>query len=269
MVNFPNSFDTDGTLFIAVNNLRTTLTSSIDASTLTIPVVTTSGFPDVGFITILSDENDITQAEAIAYNSITSTTFSATQRGAGNTPALPHDSGDNVDLTIVAAHHNELKDAVIELEHFVGVSGSANFLRVDSTALGDLVDVTTAGATSGQVLGFNGSSWEPVDQTGGSGGGGAAGVFTFEQSTVTGTWVINHNLGTTAVNYIVLDTNQSQVFPDAFTVDNDNQVTIEFTVAQSGTAHIFSGTASGTTSGTDGTANINEGQVVLLSQVFS
>jgi len=135
MVNFPNTFDTDNTLFIAVNNLRTTLTSSIDASTLTIPVVTTSGFPDVGFITILSDENDVTQAEAIAYNNITSTTFNATQRGAGNTPALVHSLGDNVDLTVVSAHHNELKDAVLELEHFVGVSGSENFIPVNTQTI--------------------------------------------------------------------------------------------------------------------------------------
>lgn len=38
-----------------------------------------------------------------------------------------------------------------------------------SLSLNDLTDVSTSGATNGQVLGFNGSSWEPV--TAGGGGG--------------------------------------------------------------------------------------------------
>ncbi len=130
MVNFPVSFDDDTTLFITVNNLRTELTSSIDASTLTIPVTTTSGYPSTGFVSILTD-TDITQTEAIKYTSIASTQFNASERGADGTPAATHDAGNNVDFTIVASHHNEIKDAILELEQFVGVSGSENFLRVD------------------------------------------------------------------------------------------------------------------------------------------
>lgn len=132
MVNFPTSFDDDTTLYIAVNNKRTALTAGIDNSTLTIPVASTAGFPDTGFITILSNPNDVTEAEAIEYTSITPTQFNASQRGAGGTTAVAHNASDNVDLTIVAAHHNELKDAIIELEHFVGVSGSENFVRLVS-----------------------------------------------------------------------------------------------------------------------------------------
>lgn len=131
MVNFPSSFDNDVSLYVAVNNKRTNLTSSINAITLTIPVITTSGFPTAGFITILSDTTDITKAEAIKYTSVDATNFFASLRGAGATTARPHNIGDNVDLTIVADHHNELKDAIIQLEHFVGVSGAENFLRID------------------------------------------------------------------------------------------------------------------------------------------
>ncbi len=137
MPNFPTSIDTDASLFLAVNNLRTQLTGAIDASTLTIPVISTTNFPDSGFVTILSGP-DITQAEAIRYTSKTATTFIATERGAGSTPALAHGSGNNVDLTVVAAHHNELKDAVIAVENFLGISGSENFVPKDP-ATGNVV----------------------------------------------------------------------------------------------------------------------------------
>ncbi len=128
-INFPNSFDNNTTLFIAVNNLRTSLTSSISASDTSIPVVTTSGFPSNGFITILSDLEDITKAEAIKYDGITPTSFTVIERGSEDTPNLPHLTGDNVDHTVVAAHHEVVKDAIVELEHFVGVSGSETFPR--------------------------------------------------------------------------------------------------------------------------------------------
>lgn len=128
MPNYPFSLDDDSSLYLAVNNLRTRLTSSIDPSTLTIPVITTSGFPTNGFLTILSDPNDITKAEAIRYEGYSPTTFSGTERGAAGTPALAHNTSDNVDLTVVADHHNELKDAIIEIEKFLGVSGTENFV---------------------------------------------------------------------------------------------------------------------------------------------
>ena len=132
MPNYPGSLDDDISLFLAVNNARTRLTSSISISDLTIPVVTTSGFPNQGFITILTNPDDITEAEAISYVGVTETTFSGTQRGAGGTPIFAHGTGNNVDLTVMAEHHNELKDAIIELEKFVGVSGSENFVPKDA-----------------------------------------------------------------------------------------------------------------------------------------
>lgn len=132
MPNFPGSLDDDASLYLAVNNARTRLTSGISESELTIPVVTTSGFPNQGFITILSNPDDITEAEAIRYVGISETTFSGVERGAGGTPILPHFTQDNVDLTVMAEHHNELKDATIEIEKILGVSGSHNFVPKDA-----------------------------------------------------------------------------------------------------------------------------------------
>lgn len=128
MPNFPTSLDDDQSLYVAVNNLRTELTSNITNTELTIPVTTTSGYPNSGFITILSVPEDITRAEAIRYEGVTPTTFSGTARGAAGTPALAHFAGDNVDLTVVADHHNELKDAIIAIEEYLGVTGSENFV---------------------------------------------------------------------------------------------------------------------------------------------
>jgi len=141
MVNYPTSLYTNATLYVAVNNLRTQLTASINSSTLTIPVTSTAGFPSSGFITILTGST-ITAAEAIQYTSIGSTQFNASLRGADGTTAVPHNSGDNVDLTVVAAHHNTLKDAVIAIEGAIGVVGSTpitnNFAANTVVASGSL-----------------------------------------------------------------------------------------------------------------------------------
>ncbi len=153
MPNYPNLIDNDDSLFVAVNNKRTTLTSAINSSVLTIPVVTTSGFPNTGFITILSEPDDITQAEAIRYEGLTLTTFSGTQRGAGSTPSLAHNSSDKVDLTVMAEHHNELKDAVIALENFVGISGSPEFVPKD-----EFGNVNISGTLSADNLTVTGTS---------------------------------------------------------------------------------------------------------------
>jgi hypothetical protein len=126
-INFPERLDDDNSLYLVVNNLRTRLTSNITDSVTTIPVITTAGYPDVGFVTILTG-SDITQAEAIAYSGTTGTDFLNAERGSDLTPALEHFINDAVDFTINARHHNNVKDAIIEIEHYLGASGSENFV---------------------------------------------------------------------------------------------------------------------------------------------
>lgn len=156
-INFPDSFDDDQSLYIAVNNLRTRLTASISSGTTTIPVVSTAGFPTTGFISILTG-GDITNTEAITYNGIGATDFLNAIRGAGGTVAFAHTINDNVDLTIVADHHNSLKDAILELEQYVGVSGAENFLRIDDggdvSIFGDLSIQNTITVTGGATFCF-------------------------------------------------------------------------------------------------------------------
>ncbi|KKL47727.1 hypothetical protein LCGC14_2332640 [marine sediment metagenome] len=87
MVNFPQSFDDNDSLFLAVNNLRTTLTIDMSDSDTTATVVTTAGFPPTGYISILTG-NDILDTEAITYNGTTATTFLNLNRGTDGTSAF-------------------------------------------------------------------------------------------------------------------------------------------------------------------------------------
>jgi hypothetical protein len=71
----------------------TTLTSDITDSDNVIPVTSTEGFPDTGFVTILD--------ERIGYASTTANTFEGNLaqplvRGASDTIAVAHDAGENV-----------------------------------------------------------------------------------------------------------------------------------------------------------------------------
>ena len=228
MPNFPIGIDDNESLFLVVNNLRTQLTSSIDASTLTIPVVTTSGFPPTGFISILTG-SDITLTEAIKYGSLAPTQFNATQRGADGTQASTHGSSTNVDFTIVASHHNEIKDAILELEQFVGASGSENFLGVDSSGNVTITGTTTVAgitATSGAFSQSLTISGVPVS---------------------TGTLTIKETDGSP----IVTNVNTIVVTTGTLTDDGGGQVTIS-----------TGGGAGG------GAGALDEGKVALISQVF-
>ncbi len=131
MVKFPQELDDNESLFLAVNNTRTLLSSALTDSATTATVLDTTGFPPTGYVSILTGE-DILDTEAITYSGTTSTQFLNLVRGADGTAAVVHSIGDEVDLTIVAQHHNELKDAIIVLEDYVGVIGDENFVPQDA-----------------------------------------------------------------------------------------------------------------------------------------
>jgi len=104
---YPSAAGTDANLFIAVNNLATALNGALDISATTITVVSTTGFPTAGYITI--------DAEAISYTGVTATTFTTCTRGADGTAAATHLTAAQVLHTVVAAHHNTLKDEIIAI----------------------------------------------------------------------------------------------------------------------------------------------------------
>ena len=111
MAIFPGAIAADSDLYVAVNQKNTTLTSGINNSTLTIPVVSTTGFPSSGFITI--------DSEIIHYTSVGASQFNADLRGADSTSAASHSNGAFVYHNIVSAHHNSLKDEIKAVEQFI------------------------------------------------------------------------------------------------------------------------------------------------------
>lgn len=104
---YPSATGTDANLFIAVNNLATALNGALNNSATTITVASTTGFPTAGYITI--------DAEAISYTGVTATTFTTCTRGADGTAAATHLTAAQVLHTVVAAHHNTLKDEIIAI----------------------------------------------------------------------------------------------------------------------------------------------------------
>lgn len=127
MASYPSSAAGDAQLYVGVNNRSTSLSAAIDAVVTTIPVVSTTGFPTSGFVSI--------DLEIIAYTSVNATNFLGATRGADGSTAASHASAAEVSHNIVAAHHNALKDEVIAVEgDLVGVQSALVDSAPGSTA---------------------------------------------------------------------------------------------------------------------------------------
>ncbi len=107
---WPNTVGSDSTLFIAVNNCGTTTSSSITSGATTISVGDTTCFPSVGYVTI--------DDEAIKYTGKTATTFTGCTRGSDGTTAVGHIAGSVAYHSVIAAHHNVLKNELIAMSTY-------------------------------------------------------------------------------------------------------------------------------------------------------
>lgn len=129
---YPSAAGTDANLFVAVNNLSTSLTDNpLTSGATTVNVSSTTGFPTAGYITI--------DAEAISYTGTTGTSFTGCTRGADGTTAASHVTASQVQHDVVAAHHNTLKDEIKAVETDL-VAGMAALTPV------------TAASTAGSIL---------------------------------------------------------------------------------------------------------------------
>ena len=63
--------------------------------------------------------------------------------------------------------------------------------------------------------------------------------FVYTQATDSETWTISHNQDCTGVVFQVYTTTMESIIPNDMTIDNSNQVTISFTAAMSGYAHLI------------------------------
>lgn len=132
MANYPTSVSTNANLYIAVNGLQTTLAAPITNSVTTIPLTSTSGFPTTGLVTI---ENN----EVVSYTGVSGSNLTGCTRGADGTTALAHSTGVTVGLTVVAAHHNLLKDEIIAIETALGINLANVFPATPTTGTGNVV----------------------------------------------------------------------------------------------------------------------------------
>lgn len=121
MAFFPAAVATNANLYVAVNSLQTTLGVAINSSDATITLASASGFPTAGGVTIGN--------EVIFYTNISGNQLTGCTRGADGTTAVAHSIGVPVGATIIAFHHNGLKDEIIAIETYLntkfGTSGSA------------------------------------------------------------------------------------------------------------------------------------------------
>ncbi len=152
MANFPTSVSTNANLYISVNGLQTTLAVTIISSDTTIQLASTTGFPTTGLVTI---ENN----EVVSYTGISGANLTGCTRGADGTTAIGHNAGVVVGATIVAAHHNLLKDEVIAIEtalgaNLVNVQPAGNYI----TALTSDVSASGPGSVAATVNSVGGSS---------------------------------------------------------------------------------------------------------------
>lgn len=141
MANFPTSVSTDANLYIAVNGLQTTLAVAVGTGDTTLTLTSTSGFPSTGMVTI--DNNEV-----VSYTGISGADLTGCTRGADGTTAFSHGIGVTVGLTVVAAHHNRLKDEVIAVETALG----ASFAKGNLSSTVGTDGITVTGGT-GAVIG--------------------------------------------------------------------------------------------------------------------
>ena len=127
--------------------------------------------------------------------------------------------------------------------------GTLSSLNVSGTSnLGAIGNVTITGGSSGNVLTTYGNGvlyWG----TGGGGGGGLTGYYLHTQSSVSSTWVINHNLNTQYVSVNPADSTGNSYFGrydfPTVTYNDANTCTLTWVSPISGTCSVISGGTGG------------------------
>lgn len=132
MANYPSAISTNGNLYVAVNGLQTTLALACTNVATTLTLTSTTGFPTTGLVTI-------DNSEVVSYTGVSGATLTGCTRGADGTTAASHPIGVTVGLTVVAAHHNLLKDEIIAIETALGVNLANVFPATATTGTGNVV----------------------------------------------------------------------------------------------------------------------------------
>ncbi len=111
---FPGGIDTKETLFEAKNNAETVLTKTLSASADFFTVEDTSGFPDKGLIRI--------GEELIYYDEKGTGIFQSLKRSFAGSRLGRWRVGTKVSHAVMAEPHNAVKDALLNIQEFLGLS---------------------------------------------------------------------------------------------------------------------------------------------------
>lgn len=132
--NYPNQLDNDTNLYEVHDSLRVRLTNDYNVGDSSITVFgDTTNFPETGLITLTEQCSEIElRAISFFYGSRTETTFDNLELLPGFTDSVKPKLITNVTQNVMASHHNNIKDAVIAIQEFVGVEGT-----IDATPLGE------------------------------------------------------------------------------------------------------------------------------------
>lgn len=137
--NYPTNFDTDTNLYVVHDGLRLLLAEDYTLGDTSITIYTDTDedvmgkFPDSGIITLTEQYSDIDdRAVTFYYASRTESTFDELELFPEFTDVPKSKDYTNVTLNVTAPHHNNLKDALIAVETFLGTRGT-----IDTKAFGD------------------------------------------------------------------------------------------------------------------------------------
>lgn len=142
-ITYPTSLDTSDNLYEAHDALRVRLANDYNPGDTSITIEGDSeiiaSFPSTGLITLTEQDSDIDQrAISFYYSSKTDTQFLGLEILAGFEDVAKPKRITNVTQNVMAEHHNNLKDALIAIETFIGVQGTTDTKPFGTTLLGRL-----------------------------------------------------------------------------------------------------------------------------------
>lgn len=135
--NYPEAFDTNENLFVVHDFLRVRLAEDYAPGDTSIIVEGNESlmalFPATGLITLTEQCSEISErAISFYYASRTDTSFDGLEILPGFTDVAKPKRITNVTQNVMAHHHENLKNALIAIQTFIGVQGT-----IDTTPLGD------------------------------------------------------------------------------------------------------------------------------------
>lgn len=122
---YPQAIDDFETLYEARNNATTKLLQTVGYASRILVVEDTSLFPDKGQLRIGPPPGEPGEYEMVYYGKKTSNTFQDLIRGfAGSSPRIWKAGETYVSATVFSDHHNAIKDAIINIEHNLGLKNN-------------------------------------------------------------------------------------------------------------------------------------------------